>query len=1011
MFHRSSVLFVLALILASTAFAADRDLTSTLASEHAIIPGGLAHTTKSDSVVVYGGLGTLEGQFETAEGLPDWQDWAPVDNTLIQNYWNVTNWQMADLDPRVPDNYVWWCGTTFDNDCAEGYGHRWDSSLEWYGTVADPSSSVDVWIYGAYNVSILDYGYDYLQLQAETSTGWSTIQTYDGEILHQFFDETFTLWPGDFIDGQVRLRFRFWSDGAWNDEDCILDSAGGAQLDKITVKFQQDGAGFTQIGEVETCQPGSTLQWAIADPPTPVGNFGQVWAGLADLDPCVDNTSPQIAFIDDGLVVPGTGGTSCITWCYGPGGYIVNPEGGLAGPDDHIDCMVVSPVIDLPGPDYDGLKLGFDVYRHLPYMPGLCHTWFVRSAAAGEDITLKDWDNDNLANFGNAEYHRFDIDASEFVVADATQVQVALGVLEIGWVWGWVAIDASPAPYFDNVRVTSYQLGGPQLFVYAKDIVQDRFPDRGAPDWENLGNNSVRFDPMMDQGIGGFPYIVQGDSVTCRVKTISPAPLDGSPTLNYRLFPNPLFDPYRINIPPGAGNTATEGAVECFMPAQFPNGSTWSADLPDSGFFFPGDVIHWYFRATDTDGGVGLVPADTSGFGNNPTDGNITDFYDPLFTVRALPSMKSTTALDQPKILVWDDSGSDTELNAWVRGMTSLGQDLGVDYDLYRTQYPRSHYYNGLGSLQSAAMLEGYETIFYSAGEQDTFTINPADDRVLGDDQGTLFSWLFNDSRLLVLMGDNLMSALWNDENLVSRDWARTIAGVTWMAKDVRPQIDGQEFAIVEPVPGDPIFDQGGWAVDAGCPDIKTIDYIEPMPAANLSAEFETPGGTGSYMAAAAVNMPFFAAGPTSEVVTLPYALHTMEGAVVGIPDLDSGKSYYPAGVMRFLSEILTYQGHPVSGADLPERPVLSLAARPNPFNPRTEIRYSLDIAGPVSVDLYDLRGRRVRRLVDEVRPAGGSVTVWDGRDDDGRGMSSGVYFCILHAESGKKAMKVTLLR
>jgi flagellar hook assembly protein FlgD len=64
-----------------------------------------------------------------------------------------------------------------------------------------------------------------------------------------------------------------------------------------------------------------------------------------------------------------------------------------------------------------------------------------------------------------------------------------------------------------------------------------------------------------------------------------------------------------------------------------------------------------------------------------------------------------------------------------------------------------------------------------------------------------------------------------------------------------------------------------------------------------------------------------------------------------------------------------------------------------------------------VSVDLYDLRGRRVRRLVDEVRPAGGSVTVWDGRDDDGRGMSSGVYFCILHAESGKKAMKVTLLR
>ena len=66
------------------------------------------------------------------------------------------------------------------------------------------------------------------------------------------------------------------------------------------------------------------------------GDFAHLWTGLMDLDTCRDNFSTQEAFIDDGQVVPGTGGSPCITWCYGPGGWIVNTTGGLAGPDEHI---------------------------------------------------------------------------------------------------------------------------------------------------------------------------------------------------------------------------------------------------------------------------------------------------------------------------------------------------------------------------------------------------------------------------------------------------------------------------------------------------------------------------------------------------------------------------------------------------------------------------------------------------------------------------------------------------
>ncbi|MBK7702255.1 MAG: hypothetical protein IPI34_04845 [bacterium] len=62
----------------------------------------------------------------------------------------------------------------------------------------------------------------------------------------------------------------------------------------------------------------------------------------------------------------------------------------------------------------------------------------------------------------------------------------------------------------------------------------------------------------------------------------------------------------------------------------------------------------------------------------------------------------------------------------------------------------------------------------------------------------------------------------------------------------------------------------------------------------------------------------------------------------------------------------------------------------PYPFNPSTVIRFSLPQAGPVSLRIYDVRGRQVRSLVEGNREAGAHSVVWDGRDDRG-GNASGV--------------------
>jgi flagellar hook assembly protein FlgD len=64
-----------------------------------------------------------------------------------------------------------------------------------------------------------------------------------------------------------------------------------------------------------------------------------------------------------------------------------------------------------------------------------------------------------------------------------------------------------------------------------------------------------------------------------------------------------------------------------------------------------------------------------------------------------------------------------------------------------------------------------------------------------------------------------------------------------------------------------------------------------------------------------------------------------------------------------------------------------------------------------VEISIYDLRGRRVRRLVDDVRDAGTHRVPWDGVNDTGVSMASGVYFVRLSAEGRTDMRKVVLLK
>ena len=84
----------------------------------------------------------------------------------------------------------------------------------------------------------------------------------------------------------------------------------------------------------------------------------------------------------------------------------------------------------------------------------------------------------------------------------------------------------------------------------------------------------------------------------------------------------------------------------------------------------------------------------------------------------------------------------------------------------------------------------------------------------------------------------------------------------------------------------------------------------------------------------------------------------------------------------------------------------------PNPFNPATTIVYSIEKDGPVTMAIYDIAGRRIRSLMDgKMTEAGSHTIMWDGLDDRGKSVSSGVYFCRFLGAEQTSSTKMILLR
>lgn len=216
-------------------------------------------------------------------------------------------------------------------------------------------------------------------------------------------------------------------------------------------------------------------------------------------------------------------------------------------------------------------------------------------------------------------------------------------------------------------------------------------------------------------------------------------------------------------------------------------------------------------------------------------------------------------------------------------------------------------------------------------------------------------------------------------------------------------------------------------------------DVTAPAKVEDLSAVFgdtpaqvrlawTAPGGDGSlgnaeyYVVKSSAN-PINAANWSSAITTSTYppvpgnagtpehflvsGLPAGQATYFAIRSYDAAGNESPVSNTAFIDLSL-----PVDDPNRPEHLVTKLEKiYPNPFNGSTRIDYQVGERSTVSLTIYDICGRRVNRMLDETLSSGDYSTVWNGTDDSGHEVSSGVYFCHIAATGWADSRKLVFLK
>jgi hypothetical protein len=191
------------------------------------------------------------------------------------------------------------------------------------------------------------------------------------------------------------------------------------------------------------------------------------------------------------------------------------------------------------------------------------------------------------------------------------------------------------------------------------------------------------------------------------------------------------------------------------------------------------------------------------------------------------------------------------------------------------------------------------------------------------------------------------------------------------------------------------------------CPTMEDPDWVSPSTTAIANGKAGTwlryPGNQGAATRYATKYTP--TGSDSARSLHLAFNFNNIEETgerLRHIKDIVNG--YFKVNACYFATAV---ENEPTPSPVLAD--VLHQNA-PNPFNPETMIRYSVAQSGRAVIHVYSVGGSLVRTLVDKLHAPGSYTVRWDGRDDHGRRLASGVYFYKLETPSGSTDSKKLIM-
>lgn len=963
--------------------------------------------------------------FDDGNGGPATAGWTTYDATAqAGTYWHLQSLTLsnghatdfssaddfADGGPTAGNDFAWWCGR--ENVCGwaspNGYGTSWNQWLELTIPAGATGGTIDFDYVGDFEGDVYDFftlytktgANDPVELMTNTVGGEQTVLNYTGIAF------------GD-VD---KLIFSFISDGGWSDEDgSFITDIGAVWLDNFVIDY----TGATDVAwdfedGVEANYPALTPSF-----PAGAGIYGALYANLFSEDVCITNSTYAWAFFDLNTTNPEY---PIPVTAYGPP-YV---ENGIQSPMLEQGHLLGDPTGDtvdnIHGADSQFL-VRWMVYRDLPLNALIFYQLFV-GAQTNEVPCLGQWANNNTVWYGDDNaWGDWFVDYTLYMNNSAAGntingIAIRLNSIDQCGVWCNVNGDGTghtPAPYFDMI---SAMLVNTSSIAWNIDVfrrLQDNFPGT---------NGKVRIDSSIDVQPATSTTLVIGDSTRVDLNMDGNGGIGLDPYTGTRAA---VYMHFRVVSGPNAGSTsaamgdpdASDGIYSPLVGTTVVNGDTWNVVVADTAryqttqspgswafdladdFFEAGDVIDLYYTGTASDATRSVRPlyAESS-------DPDLRNFY----TVRCLPTAGAT-------MLYCDDgwgAGGIGFMPYWELAFRYNGYE---DYDVYVTQAPSSGLHNGLGGRAEIGDIDQYEVIVWDSADLPSYTIqNALPDDITFDDV-LLDDWLVNSSHntCLWVMGNEVASDLEDEPSFLNDDLGgvRILTGTYYddLTGIYRPRVNATHPALE--IGGlDPYF-----IVDAGCPSIDNLDLVALNTTNPLAVEAMAWQVTGGSQAKAGIynqdpdgnGNATSPGGFTNRTLFNPFSYYEVWDAGFGT---DDGYSYARRMVGDVLSNLCGFDpnGTP-DGVDVVPASFALKGNFPNPFNPTTTIKFDLAASEYVHLSVYDLSGRLVKTLVDQPMTADQHEIVWDGKDNSGVRVASGVYFYKLVAGDFNATEKMVMLK